>query len=86
MATNVTQIKVTLPDPLMDYLASRAGKFGLTLSAYVKHLIVNDVKDMEFPTYQMSEKTEGVMLKAIEEDKLGKTKVMDNVDKFIDDL
>lgn len=86
MATDVTQIKVTLPNPLLDYLSSKAGKFGLTLSAYVKHLIVNDVKDMEFPTYQMSERTEKVMEQAIEEDRLGKTKVMDNVDKFIDGL
>jgi hypothetical protein len=86
MASDVTQIKVTLPNPLLEYLASKAGKFGLTLSAYVKYLIVNDVKDMDYPTYQMGEKTEKVVLKAIEDDRQGKSKVIENVDEFIDSL
>lgn len=86
MATNTTQIKVTLPDPLLSYLASKAGKFGLTLSAYVKHLIVNDVKDMDYPIFQMSQKTEEVTLKAMREDRQGKTKTMGNVDDFINNL
>jgi hypothetical protein len=58
MSTNVTQIKISLPDPLFDYLSSKAGKFGLTLSSYVKNLIINDVKDMDYPVYQASSKTE----------------------------
>jgi len=86
MASNATQIKVTLPNPLLDFLASKAGKFGLTLSAYVKHLIVNDVKDMDFPVFQMSSGTEDVALRAAEEDSQGKTKVLENVDRFINGL
>ena len=71
---------------LNDLHSKQAGKFGLTLSAYVKHLIVNDVKDMDYPVFQMSEKTEAVALKAIKEDKQGKTQTIDNVDDFIDSL
>lgn len=86
MASDVTQIKVTLPNPLLDFVASKAGKFGLTLSAYVKHLIVNDVKDMDFPVYQMSPQSESVALKAIKENDQGKTKIMKNIDQFVDGL
>ena len=86
MASNVTQIKVTLPNPLLDYLASKAGKFGLTLSAYVKHLIVNDVKDMDLPEYQMSEKTEAVLEQALRDYKQGKAKIIEDVDEFLDSL
>jgi predicted DNA binding CopG/RHH family protein len=86
MASDVTQIKVTIPNPLLDYLASKAGKFGLTLSAYVKHLIVNDVKDMDYPTYQMSEKTEKVMEQALKDYKAGKAKEITDIDKFLNSL
>lgn len=59
MSNNSTsQIKISLPNPLYDYLSSKAGKFGLTLSSYVKNLIINDVKDIDFPTFQASAKIE----------------------------
>lgn len=67
MHTNVTQLKLSLPDPLYDYLNSKAGKFGLTLSSYVKNLIINDVRDMDYPTYQASGKTEESYKKALQE-------------------
>lgn len=86
MASKVTQIKVTLPNPLLDYLASKAGKFGMTKSAYVKHLIVNDVKDMEYPTYQMSEETEKRGLDALADYHAGKTREIRDVDEFLDSL
>jgi len=82
MVQDVTQIKVTLPDPLMDFLASKAGKFGVTVSSYVKNLILNEVKDMDFPVYPMSEKTEALGLQAIEDYKAGKTKEIKNIDEY----
>ena len=86
MAANVTQIKVTLPNPLLDYLASKAGKFGLTLSSYVKNLIINDVKDMDLPEHQMSEKTEAVLRQAMRDYKQGRAKTIEDVDEFLDSL
>lgn len=86
MATKTTQIKVTLPNPLLEFLSSKAAKYGLTLSAYVKYLIINDIKEMDFPVFEMSEKTEEVALRAIADDELGKTKKIDNIDEFIDGL
>lgn len=41
---------------------------------------------MEFPVFKMSEETEKVVLQAIEDDRDGKTKVMDDADDFIDNL
>lgn len=86
MITNVSQIKVTLPDPLYEYLNSRAGKFGMTMSSYVKNLILNDVKDMEFPVFEMGEKTEASGLKAIKEHEEGKTILVKDVDEFFASL
>ncbi len=67
MSTDVTQIKVTLPDPLFDYASSRAGKFGLTLSSYVKNLILNDVKNMDYPVYRASAQVEESYRTALQE-------------------
>lgn len=86
MSTSVTQIKVSLPDPLYDYLNSKAGKFGLTLSSYVKNLIIDDVKDMDMPVFKMSEKTEEVASQALNDHARGKTYQIYNVDKFLDSL
>ena len=57
MNTQATQIRVTLPAPLQEYLQAKASKYGLSLSAYVKNLIINDVKDIEHPVYRMSDQS-----------------------------
>lgn len=67
MDTNGTQVKVSLPGPLYDYASSKAGKFGITLSSYIKNLIINDVKDMDYPVYRAAAKTEESYQKAIQE-------------------
>jgi predicted DNA-binding protein len=85
-ATSTSQIKVTLPEQLYTYLKSRADKFGLTLSAYVKNLIIDDVKDMDMPTFKMSEKREKIALKALEDYKKGKTREIANIDECLNNL
>ncbi len=67
MDTNGTQVKVTLPGPLYDYASSKAGKFGITISSYIKNLILNDVKDMDHPVYNASTQTEKSYQKALQE-------------------
>ncbi len=84
MDTTGTQVKVTLPDPLYEYASSKAGKFGITLSSYIKNLILNDVKDMDFPVYQASKKTEASYQKAVQE-KNEATEVK-NINAFFDTL
>ena len=67
MNTQQAQIKINLPLPLKDYLESKAGKFGIPLAGYIKHLILKDVEDMELPTFEASDKTIQTYKKAVQE-------------------
>jgi len=42
--TQSTQIKVTLPNELYLQVKANADKYGLSVAAYIKNLIINDVK------------------------------------------
>jgi predicted DNA-binding protein len=81
-----TQIKITLPGELYLHLKSKAEKLGLNLASYVRHLVINDVKDVEIPVFEMSEKTERNGIKALREHKKGNTTKIDDVDKYFDKL
>ncbi len=67
MVTPQAQIKLNLPVALKDYLESKASKFGMPLAGYIKHLILQDVADMEFPTFEASDRTIQSYKKALEE-------------------
>ncbi len=73
MNTPQAQIKVNLPLTMKEYLESKASKFGLPLAGYIKHLILKDIEDMDYPTYTASDATEKSYKKAIEEYESGKT-------------
>ncbi len=62
-----SQIKVTLPTELYGLARSKASQFGLSLSAYLRHLVITDVKDSIYPTYQASEMVEKSYQKALKE-------------------
>lgn len=80
MLTQQAQIKLNLPIQLKEYLESRAGKFGMPLAGYLKHLILKDVAEMDYPVFEASEKTIKAYNRAIsEKDKA--TEVTD-VDEF----
>lgn len=81
-----TQIKVTLPEELYLHLKSKAEKFGLGLSSYIRHLVINDVKDVDIPVFRMSSKTEKRGLQALKEHEEGKTIKIDDIDKYFDSL
>ena len=74
MSNQATQVKITLPNELYFHLKSRANKFGLTMASYIKNLIIDDVKDLDIPVFQMSSRREKIALKAINDFKKGKTK------------
>ncbi|MBU0998623.1 hypothetical protein KJ570_03780 [Patescibacteria group bacterium] len=84
--TQATQVKVTLPNELYLHLRSRAERFGLNSAAYIRNLIINDVKDIDIPVFKMSEEREKIALKALEDYKSGKTKVIDNLDNYLANL
>ncbi len=78
-----TQVKVTLPDELYLHLKCKAEKFGLNLSAYIRHLVINDVKDIDIPEFKLSEKNEKIALKALKDYKNGKTKAINDTDDYL---
>lgn len=84
--TQTTQVKVTLSDELYLHLRSRAERFGLNLAAYIRNLVINDVKDVDIPVFKMSERTERNGLKALREYEEGRTTKIDDVDKYFDSL
>lgn len=84
MSTQTTQLRVTLPVQLQGYLQTKANKFGLSLSSYVRNLIINDVQDVEYPVFEASERTEKAYKKAMKE-KAHATEIND-LDNFFDKL
>lgn len=65
MITQQSQIKINLPIRLKDYLESRSKKFGMPIAGYVKHLILNDISDLDFPTFEISSASEEKASKAL---------------------
>lgn len=86
MITQQAQIKVNLPIQLKEFLESKASKFGMPLAGYIKHLILEDVADMEYPEYEPSERTVRAYKKALKEQAKGKLIKVGNIDKFFEEL
>ncbi len=84
MITQQAQIKVNLPLALKDYLESKARKFDMPLAGYIKHLILNDVSDLDYPTFQMSARSEEKLKKALKEK--NKAIKVTNVSEFFKNL
>lgn len=85
MHVKQTQIKVSIPAQLKDYLESRAARFGMPVAGYVRHLIIKDVEYMESPSYRASEKVEKAYEKALKEKHKAVT-ISGPMDKFLDSL
>ena len=86
MNTQQAQIEINIPLTMKDYLESKANKFGMPVAGYIKNLILNDIKDMDYPTYQASKSTEEAHEKALQEYDAGKTIKVNDIDKFFDEL
>ncbi len=67
MITQHAQIKLNISITLKDYLESKARKFGLPVAGYVKHLILKDVEEMEYPVFKASDRTIKRAKRALEE-------------------
>ncbi len=64
---NPIQIKINLTEELQDLLESKASKFGVPLTQYVKHVLMKDVEDVEYPVFKASEETEKAARIALEQ-------------------
>lgn len=68
MITQQTQIKINLPLALKEFLESKASRFGMPLAGYVKHLMLKDVEDMEYPIFELSNESEKALKTALKEE------------------
>lgn len=82
MITTQVQVKLNLPLALKEYLESKARKFDMPIAGYVKHLILKDVADMDFPTYQLSQNAEKKIQTALKNK--SKAIPVTNLDEYFD--
>jgi len=75
------QLKVTISDRLQALLKNQAEQIGLSMAAYVKNLIIEDVKKNDWPSHRASEAIEKSYSRAIKNKKTA-TKVNDLNDFF----
>ena len=86
MITPQSQIKLNIPLPLKERVESQASKFGVPLATYLKHLIMKDIEDMDYPVFEPSERTVKAYKQALKEYKAGKTIPVEDVDKYFEKL
>ncbi len=58
MITQQIQLKISLSQQLSDLLASKAARVGIPVTQLVKHLIIKEVENLEYPVFQISESSE----------------------------
>lgn len=63
--TPQVQLKISLSEQLNNLLSSRAARLGVPVTQFVKHLIVKEVAEEEYPTFEMSKRSEQNLKKAI---------------------
>ena len=86
MRMQTTQVKVTLPVQLQSYLRIKSDRYGLTMSSYVKNLIINDVKDVSYPVYRASKQVEKDYKEARKAEKQDKLVKVSDLDDFLSNL
>lgn len=84
MVTQQAQIKINLPLALKEFLESKASKFGMPLAGYIKHLMLKDVENMEYPTFEASDRTIKAYKKALKEQ--NKAIEVTDIDEFFKNL
>ncbi len=79
-----TQLKITLPENLLNLVKLNAQQLGLTPSTYVRHLVIEDTRKAFFsvPEFPMSAKTEATALQAYRDFKAGKLKAVKNIEEL----
>lgn len=87
MLTQQAQIKLNLPLALKDFLESKANKFGMPLAGYIKHLMLKDVENMDYPMFELSVRSERALKRALKEkDKAITITNKEELDKFFKSL
>ncbi len=84
MNTGQIQIRVSISQQLGDLLKSKANRLGVPLTQLVKHLIIKEVENEEYPVFKASEETELAAAKALKE--LPKLKSITNIHEYLKQL
>lgn len=84
MNNTQVQLKISLSEQLNTLLTSKANQLGLPVSQFVKYLIVKEVEDEAYPTFQMSARTEERVKEAMEQ--IDQAVEVNNVDDFFKNL
>lgn len=84
MITTQVQLKISLSEQLKDLLESKAQRLGLPITQFVKHLIVKEVEDEEYPTFLASDRTLQKAKKALQDK--DKAVIVSNVHEYFNNL
>lgn len=82
MNTEQIQIKISLSQQLNKLVLARANNFGVPVTQYIKYLILKEVE--EYPTYQISDRTEKKATKALKE--IRKLKPITDIKTYLKNL
>jgi predicted DNA-binding protein len=85
MKASSTQIRITLPQQMRNYLQAKADTFGLSLSAYVRNIIFNDVQDVAPPVHEMSQHSLDALQAALKQAEAGELKSANSIDELLAD-
>lgn len=66
MNTAQIQLKISLSEQLITLLKQKAERLGIPVTQLVKYLIVKEVDSEEYPTFQVSARTEERAKEAME--------------------
>jgi len=84
MNTTQVQLKLSLSQQLNDLLQSKAIRLGVPATQFVKHLIIKEVEDEQYPMFEASKRTIRNAKKAMRE--IDKSVVVNDVHKFFKEL
>lgn len=86
MGNQTNQLRVTLPDQLQQLLQDKASEYGLSMSSYVKNLIINDIKGVRYPTFKATPMLKDSYRQAKTAEKNGELIEADDLDSYLDQL
>ena len=78
------QIRISISQQLGDLLKSKAERLGVPITQLVKHLIIDEVRDEEYPVFKASDTTEKAAKEAMEH--IDEAVDINNVNEFFKNL
>ncbi len=78
------QIRISISQQLGDLLKSKAERLGVPITQLVKHLIIDEVKNEEYPIFKASEAIERTAKEAMKH--IDQAVDVENVNEFFDNL